>query len=652
MNSHTASERHELARLRAIEQELRESEARYRSIVESAFDAIITIDHENRITEFNPAAEQVFGHRRADVIGRDLAELIIPPALRAGHRAGLLRHRDSEHAPRLGVRLELPALRADGSEFPIELTVSRVAGAGLPKFTAIIRDLTLHSQAATERQYTAALRTSESQYRTLFADSPLPIVIYEPQTLRLVAANAAALAQYGYTHDEFLGLTIDMLRPPQEREEWRRETFACPLEGVRQYRGRHCRKDGSLFHMEAVANDIVFQGRAARLVLVMDVTQQRESQRMLAALMGNLPGMAYRCRNEPDWPLDFVSEGAHALTGHRPDMLTSGAVPYGSLIHPEDRETVWNAVQRAIEEDKPFEMTYRITAASGEVTWVWERGSAVRGADGKVAALEGFVSDVTERRQAQEEVARLNAELEERVRQRTAQLEAANADLEAFAYSIAHDLRSPLTSIDGFSQSLEALCGEALPETGKHYLRRIRAGVRQMSDLTDAMLSLARLSRVQLRWDPVDLAAAARDAIDVLRERHPHTKLVLELPARLPAHGDPRLLAQVMANLVGNAWKFSAHKPQTEIRIGTRTGLGGETVYFVADRGAGFNMAHASRLFGAFQRLHSPSEFEGTGIGLALVQKIVHRHGGVVWAEAEPGEGATFYFTLAAEPAS
>jgi len=238
------------------------------------------------------------------------------------------------------------------------------------------------------------------------------------------------------------------------------------------------------------------------------------------------------------------------------------------------------------------------------------------------------------------------------VQQRTAQLESANADLEAFAYSIAHDLRSPLTSIDGFSLSLESLCGPALPDTGRHYLRRIRAGVRQMSDLTDAMLSLARLSRVQLRWEPVDLAAVSREAIAVLRERHPQTELLLDLPPSLPAHGDPRLLAQVMANLVGNAWKFSAHKPSTEIRIGTTVGERGDTVYFVADRGAGFDMAHASRLFGAFQRLHSPSEFEGTGIGLALVQKIIHRHGGTIWAKATPDEGATFYFTLASESAS
>jgi PAS domain S-box-containing protein len=348
--------------------------------------------------------------------------------------------------------------------------------------------------------------------------------------------------------------------------------------------------------------------------------------------------------------MQFVSEGVHALTGHRPDMLLSGAVTYGSLIAAEDRERVWNEVQRAIGEDQPFEMAYRLVAADGTVKWVWERGSAVRGPADNVVALEGFVTDITDLRRAQDEVARLNAELEERVRERTAQLETANAELEAFAYSIAHDLRSPLTSIDGFSHSLDMLCSDELPDQAKHYVRRIRAGVRQMSDLTDAMLSLARLSRVRLRWEPVDLAAAARQAIEMLREQAPRANLVLEIPRTLPAHGDPRLLAQVMTNLVGNAWKFSANKPRTEIRIGTRTGENGELVYFVADRGAGFDMTHAARLFGAFQRLHAASEFEGTGIGLALVQKIVQRHGGRIWAEARPDEGATFYFTLAAEP--
>ncbi len=375
-----------------------------------------------------------------------------------------------------------------------------------------------------------------------------------------------------------------------------------------------------------------------------------ESQRALAALMSNLPGMAYRCLNDRAWTMEFVSAGAQQLTGLRPEALLTAQASYAALIHADDRERVWAEVQSALHGDHAFQMTYRIRCARGIEKWVWERGSAVRGAGGEVVALEGFISDITERRSAQEEIARLNAELEERVRLRTAQLESANAELEAFSYSIAHDLRSPLTSIDGFSYTLAEVCADAVGDQGRHYLQRIRAGVRQMSDLTDAMLSLARLSRVDIRWETVDLAELARSVLAQLQEEEPQRDVVLTAPRHLYAQGDPRLLAQVMVNLVGNAWKFSAGKAQTRIRIGGEPGNDGETVYFVADQGAGFDMAHASRLFSAFERLHSPSEFEGTGIGLALVQKIVSRHAGRIWAESRPGEGATFYFTLAVEP--
>jgi signal transduction histidine kinase len=256
------------------------------------------------------------------------------------------------------------------------------------------------------------------------------------------------------------------------------------------------------------------------------------------------------------------------------------------------------------------------------------------------------VAQFLQRQQHGEEIAGLNAELEERVRRRTAQLEAANAELEAFSYSIAHDLRSPLTSIDGFTHLLEACSTGQEDPQARHYLHRIRAGVRQMSDLTEAMLSLARLSRVELEHDEVDLAALARQVVAQLHEREPERELQAEIPEHLWVHGDPRLLNQVMANLIGNAWKFSSRKPLVWVRIGSEKRPGGESAYFVADRGAGFDMAHASRLFGAFQRLHTPNEFEGTGIGLALVQKIVSGHGGRIWAEAKPGEGATFSFTL------
>ena len=257
-----------------------------------------------------------------------------------------------------------------------------------------------------------------------------------------------------------------------------------------------------------------------------------------------------------------------------------------------------------------------------------------------------------ERRQAREEILRLNASLEERVEQRTAQLRFANQQLEAFSYSVSHDLRSPLSSIDGFSTLLEkSLTGPdsaPLTERSRHCLARIRSGARQMGDLIDALLALAQVSRSSLAWEAVDLSASAEALLLGMREREPDRVARLQVEPGLMVQGDPRLLRQVLDNLLGNAWKFTARKAETCITLGQMASAEGEKAYFVRDNGAGFDMAYAAKLFGAFQRLHTEAEFAGTGIGLATVQRIIARHGGRVWAESVQGEGATFYFTLGA----
>lgn len=404
----------------------------------------------------------------------------------------------------------------------------------------------------------------------------------------------------------------------------------------------------SLSGMPVFGPDGGFQGYVG---VGRDVTDRRvaqealqESQRMLAALMANMPGLAYRCRNDTDWPMDFVSEGALALTGYDAEALLRNQPAYGDLIHPEDVEAVWAVVQAAVAERRQFEVAYRLLTPQGE-KWVWERGSGVFGPQGELRFLEGFVTDITETRRSQQEIAELNEHLEERVEERTAQLRAANAELEAFAYSVAHDLRAPLTALDGFSRLARQSCGTG-DERTQHYFNRISANVQRMSELTDALLALARLSSVDLLDEPVDLAALARQTFAHLQEAQPGLDAQLDVPPALPARGDARLLSQVLANLVGNAWKFSLGKGRVRIRVGAQQDDSGAPAYFVADEGAGFDMAHASKLFRAFERLHSPAEFEGTGIGLALVHKIVSRHGGRIWAQAEPGRGATFFFTL------
>jgi light-regulated signal transduction histidine kinase (bacteriophytochrome) len=239
-------------------------------------------------------------------------------------------------------------------------------------------------------------------------------------------------------------------------------------------------------------------------------------------------------------------------------------------------------------------------------------------------------------------------ELEERVRQRTAQLEHANKELESFAYSVSHDLRAPLRSIDGFSRALLEDYHSKLDEEGRDDLQRVRAAAQRMGSLIDAMLTLSRVTRGALRFAPVNLSQIATEILEELARHDPENKVKVTIAPEVIAPGDTALLRNVMQNLLANAWKFTAKQPDAHIEFGVAE-RDGEKIYFVRDNGAGFNRADARNLFGAFQRFHSAAEFSGTGIGLATVQRIIHRHGGRVDAESKPGEGALFYFTLPPE---
>lgn len=259
--------------------------------------------------------------------------------------------------------------------------------------------------------------------------------------------------------------------------------------------------------------------------------------------------------------------------------------------------------------------------------------------------LIGTGVDIALLKNAQNEILRLNTELEQRVTERTAELAAANRELEAFSYSVSHDLRSPLRAINGFAEIVLNKFGELLPKDGYDYLRRIRNAGHRMGELIDDLLTFSRLSRESLSHDRINMGKLAQSAIDEIAPLTQGRSVNIQLKSISEGYGDAKLLRQVWLNLIGNAVKYTRNCEHASIIIGSEE-HNGATAYFIKDNGVGFNMAYASKLFGVFQRLHRDDEFEGTGVGLAIVQRVIHRHGGKVWAEAEEGKGAIFWFTL------
>ncbi|HEX8820978.1 MAG TPA: PAS domain S-box protein [Archangium sp.] len=283
----------------------------------------------------------------------------------------------------------------------------------------------------------------------------------------------------------------------------------------------------------------------------------------------------------------------------------------------------------------------------GRIIWVMMSSNPMCDEEGRYIGALAMVTDITRRREAEEQVRQLNTQLEKRIAERTAQLEFSNRELEAFAYSVAHDLRAPLRSISNFTLALTEDCTDQLDEMGKDYIKRIRASAQRMSELIDGILSLSRVNRTEFVEEEVNLSNLARSISEHLQRWQPQRTARFTLQEGLVDRGDAQLLRSVLENLMGNAWKFTRERPVTEIEFGVIPSEDGkERVYFVRDNGAGFDMAFQNKLFGVFQRLHTQQEFEGNGVGLATVQRVVRRHGGRVWGEGKVDHGATFFFTL------
>jgi PAS domain S-box-containing protein len=484
------------------------------------------------------------------------------------------------------------------------------------------------------------------------------VYVFSPNTLVFEYVNLGARRNLDYTLEQLRSMTPLDLKPEFTEISFRQmiKRLQDHEEEVHLFETVHRRADGSLYPVEVHLQLIQQADEAVFLAVIFDITERRraeealrESEERYRGLFEHMvEGYAY-CQmifedgQARDWIYLAVNDAFEPLTG-----LKDVSGKRVSEVIPGIREAdpgLFDIYARVSLSGQPEKFEMFVQALK-----MWFSVAVYSPKKGFFVAVFDVI---TERKRAEEDIRRLNTELEQRVIERTAQLEAANKELEAFAYSVSHDLRAPLRGIDGWSQALLEDYSEQLDETARQYLDRVRAEAQRMGHLIDDMLQLSRVTRAEMQLHLVDLTGLAQSVAARLKETQPERQVEVVIQAGLLAYGDAGLLGIVLTNLLGNAWKFSGTRPQARIEFGRLLpsldgrGAGGEgTVYFVRDNGVGFDMTYAQKLFGAFQRMHKASEFPGTGVGLAIVQRIVHRHGGRVWAEAQVDRGATFYFTL------
>lgn len=513
----------------------------------------------------------------------------------------------------------------------------------------------LRPVARRQRQRRRKTPQDDIQFRGLLESAPDAIVIVNGNGC-IELMNAQTEKLFGYKKDELLGKRVEVLLPVRFRKAHtrHRKKFCSnphlqPIGFAIELAGR--RKDGSEFPVEISLNPMATADGVFVTSIIRDMTERKHAEEMLRLQSVIVRNMAEGvCLvTDRDALIVFANPKFESMFGYAAGELVGKPVHILNYPHAADPP---EAVSRAILQllKKKGGASFEIHNVKKDGVPFWSRANLSRFEHPQFGTVWVSVhEDITERKRVEEEIRVLNEELEQRVLQRTAQLEAANKELEAFSYSVSHDLSAPLRSIDGFSQILLEDYAGRLDAKGRDYLQRVRAATQRMAQLINDMLNLSRVTRAEIRRELVDLSALARLVAAELQQTAPERQIEFVIADGLIANGDHRLLQVVLENLLGNAWKFTSKHPGARIEFGILHPNGssdGRPIYFVRDNGAGFDMAYANKMFGVFQRLHDASEFEGTGVGLASVQRIINRHGGRVWAEGKVEQGATFYFTL------
>ena len=628
----------EIAERMKVEEALKESQLNYKIVADNTYDWEFWRAPDGKYLYQSPSCKRITGYSAEDFINDpELIFNIIHPEDRDAYEL----HRKTEQSDRKPATTELKIITADDAIRWIEHCCQSVFDAD-GKFMGTRgsnRDITERKQAE------LALLESEQIYHAMFENTQAIKLLINPDDGSIVDANSAAINFYGYTLQQLLTIRIsdiDTLTTQQIKEEMEK----AASEKRPYFNRRHRLANGAIRDVEAYSSPIKIGGFNLTYYIIHDVTLRKQAEEALRfahdynrnLIEASIDPLVTIGENGKITDVNFATE---KVTGcSRNELIGTEFSDY--FTEPDKARAGYQQVfSIGSVKDYPLEIIQR----SGKIIPVLYNATVYHDKDGKVIGVFAAAHDITERIKAEEQIMKLNEELEKRVVERTINLQKANRELETFSYSASHQIRTPLRALNGFAHILFEDYSSSLDEEGKRLLKVIIDNANEMGQLIDDLLSVTGITRQEIKLSGINMYNMVNSVYDELLRDAEKDKIQFHLQNIPDAYGDPILLRQVWAHLIDNAIKFSSVKSNCIIEVGYRR-EGAEDIYYIKDNGAGFNMEHSNKIFGVFQRLHSKKDFAGTGIGLSIVQRIINRHNGRVWAEGKLDEGATFYFSL------